>query len=83
MRVHDIEIDEAALATVRAWVARQAGAFTFGDVADELMRAKVPYAVHYMAVARLLQELRRAGAVAFRGGYWHVVPASSKEDKAA
>lgn len=83
MRVQGTEIDDAALATVRAWIARQTIGFTFGDVADELILAKVPYSVHYRAVRRLLQQMKRAGDVAFRGGYWHVVPASSKEDKAA
>ena len=75
MRVHDIEIDEAALATVRAWIARQTVGFTFNEVALELMRAKVPYAVCDRATDRVLQQMKRAGAVAFRGGYWHTLPA--------
>jgi len=83
MKVHGIEVDDTALATVRAWIARQTVGFTFNEVALELMRAKVPYAISDRATDRLLQQMKRAGAVAFRGGYWHVVPASSKEDKAA
>ena len=55
MRVQGTEIDATALATVRAWIARQTVGFTFGDVADELIRATVPYAVHDRAADRVLR----------------------------
>ena len=83
MRVQGTEIDDAALATVRAWIARQTVGFTFGDVADKLRRAKVPYAISDRATNRLLQQMKRAGVVAFRDGYWHTIPAPEIKETAA
>jgi hypothetical protein len=82
MKVQGVEISEAALDAVKAWIARQPGGFTFGRVALELSRAGVPYAVAKRAADRLLQQMSRSGLVEFSRDCWCSRPAPTQENAA-